>query len=113
MKEEQLKLGFVFTHKESYEDFICMMHEHDNDGIITYSIHIYDDYLPYGTWYGNIIKFTNNGFVIDYNYLGKSFEHKVLYKDLTYKLKKGKKIIGMNDVFLTKELTTCTVKNYV
>ena len=113
MKKEEIISGFVFTHKDTYENLICMMHDYNNDNNISYAIHIFDDFIPYGTWYGNVLEFKKSSLILDYNYLGKSFEHEIFYKDLNFMIKNGDKVLGMNDVFLTNEKTNRTVRSYV
>ena len=111
MDKEEIISGFVFTHKDSVENLICMMHNSDDK--IRYAIHIHDDFIPYGTWYGNVLEFKKNSFILDYNYLGKIFEHEIFYKDLNFMIENGDKVLGMNDVFLTNEKTNRTVRSYV
>ena len=113
MNKEEIISGFVFTHKDTFEDLICMMHNYENDDTITYAIHIYDKYNAYGTWYGNVLEFKESSLIVDYDYLGKSFEHEIFYKDLNFKIENGDKVLGLNDVYLNNEITNRTVKSYV
>tara|TARA_B100000902_G_C27199723_1_gene858407 strand:- start:235 stop:570 length:336 start_codon:yes stop_codon:yes gene_type:complete len=111
MNKEEIISGFVFTHKDSTEELICMMHNYNDE--IKYAIHIYDNFIPYGTWYGNVLEFKKNSLILDYDYLGKDFVHEIFYKDLNFMIKDGDRVLGMNDVFLTREPTTITVRAYV